>query len=1736
MKNKTKRIISGFLAVTLCVMLNINPLGIIIKEVLNTELANKLGIFGQNVLYVLSNDISTVLAEDPPAPDPDPVPDPVPGGDTTVTCDCDFDDTGIIKAIEAAEESVGTKIETAEDTISSGIDDVNKTLEAINKNIDKYGQMLHGDLQAILEQLKLISHQYKVAYVHSVNQLDQGCLWYPTTDDVPYLELLPYALENYAAVDWTYWNTGIDETNKKIYSTGTTTDGITWYQGRFGVPDVPKNETKFIRALQVLGYDAIVRAEGYVVSNGTASYNHIYMPEENVTWSDVVQIMYKALGQEEYTYSYSVEPDYRFGSYDENKNWVPNENSINTPLVKDFSNVEFLDFEHGKFNLFISRSNPITDVKVDSTTNKVEYVVKDVYWNKAIADKLVSPSKKNQPISGKDFIALVTDMMHLYGEPVMNQDEIDSLIQVYGTGYPIQLGVDLADDWAYLKVRGVLNDDIEFTGMISREVLLNVGMCVKDPASRSDYKTVQFVLNIDKDMQSEGYYPVNDLNFTMDGFNVTTEIDYENCAYYDYFLAKSQNPINAQGIAPYFGEEKQEIHDFYVYDMATNAVMDNTECEYYVDGMGNEFYHFRVPKEFSSQNRTIIIRPLIPDGYTTKLEEFWIEPANQGGGVYTTYSQEAGKNVLKVSKTKYRTFSEMNTDQEWYQFVDWRNSRQTEPSKTSYSGEKTILELVSTFWNKWTAPMVVQARPVSPEDASPDDGAVCIRYTLMKGEGLIGDQADAAKYEGTTFDRKNNDNIADLYVAMLYRMWQFDKATGYFSNAWNYNNDGNIHEKVDPGRDIVNLIEAWISVNSYAEPWTSSNCVSVGNTLFDFGKYDWSSANSSKWQITNILYSAPLTSNMFKKGSSNNGINDNTAMQNAMEGVQYTIDPNIPEYVYKDLNGYSLIKSDANQYDSYDSYDFINEAAAVLYNMGILSADITDGSCNVKMRDDAYLRAAMISRWFDMGVIGNGKVTNVWYDYNYGTTNPTYVINCTNKDASEEICAAIGEISANPSVINKKASDYGGELINTDNTLGGDISTSMADSAVMNRNENILLSWTDLIDAGVMVNTFRSGKPEPVNGIYYLQSFQGLIKVNDNAKTILIGTTYYNLSNTDSSGKVTGPRLVWVDPDTGETYFDYRCVMGLSSLGISVDEDAAIVTAQEDSLGVGNSVVYKINKNGISSGLMDTKKYNMYQYPLIDEDPIKLYRIYSTAYDGDDLKTVQTVGTPEKYWGDAQQSSMTRISLSSFNPTANYLVVIRQDGEDWRNPHAGLFVWFPKVAFEGSTNYNTYHKGDYNDTLHTGAKTYSGEFGNLSSYLETLGITSSDKWYDKMTLEAAYYLWQYTNGGMVLSADYCLRYFDITDNTAVSTESYNGDKVLGNVPGIVYWLDGIGYVYNVPNKSEYSHEKYLTGQYMLPYYFDPDKNKIINTNVDYYGELKLDDTKSYNGYGYCIGRDGIYNIFDLNNGNNNDGLVQIGKDTMPYWGPSNTKQLPYSPESVIYAPAGYYYMFGGGDAEYITGNKLQGNITTINKVYLGTQRLEYDKIDSNSEPLYFRGHKNLQSLSLPGDTKFYLVYKGGVEGDVLVSATSMLLPVAAGRSLQVDITNYYTNDFRNWTDSIGLTSIIDAIDEGTSFIILFAFKVLPFVGICLMTILVGFAVMSDVKIVRIICEKVIDPVKILTVGRKDINTWTWSPKTVIPLIVLYLSFGLVLNGNIIRLTQWVMQIYGEFNMWFRNIF
>lgn len=1673
MRQKLKRVTSFVLAVTLCVTLNINPIAGLISEILRTKFVHKLGVIGDNIVYVLSNtelrNVDVVFADEEGPTDVEVVNTPTVNIGTA---------NGIIDAINSLADTNSNNhaatqqhIDASAENIVAGIDIMNRALnKTINDCTDRIIKQMIEDTDRIVEAIRAAQHEYKVCYLYSINNQNDQMLWRPTLEELPGADVLPYITTGYSNVYSGFWNTGIDNTTNR---------GVN--QAAFGIQDITRSNNSVSRALEVLGYDAIIRQEGYYGAAGSnkGTYVQVLMPDGDITWGDAVQVIYKALGQYQYSYSYfttsaDIQPE-------------------TSPLSQNLSNITTFDSSEGAYYLFVSRSDRLKGASLTQLDN--------VYWEKAQSDGFVLKDNYSKNITWVDFIQLCENMMYAYGEPVINDTEINALLQVYGAEYPIQLGRDIADSWAYLKARGILNiDNIDWSSCVTRDELLDVCMRIQDNDSRTDYKNIQLTMDINNAMQADGYYPCQNVSYSTDKFSVSTTLDYASADYYDYFVLVSSQTLGTytdlggvHNISPCFvtydGKDSNAIK---IVEAGTNNIISGSNVLGKAsDPDGNVYYHFRVP---SSYTGTIRIDSNNESDFPKYID---IDASNSGGGVYTSFSKDnycSGKNGdsdisetgLMVTLEGHRTFGNMNGNSSfWKTCVDYVRHGGTNPKTIALNPNASLREYLAFEWNKWTTPMEVEAAKVSMADDS--------SYMSIS----IDSETEVKASNG---NHRASDMETDFKANSISRLLNSTASVLHDSN-WN------------------TLLTGCANKEQYKRAIIS---------MFDVleGTID----------ITDL---SPTVKAAFESGNKITGVPYGTTFASILYGDMTTANRLINASMFHgDSSRLTFLK------DTYATQDFSKKLTKDKFFSGrdsFKSRTLAQCDSLYNIIKNGKLRRVDCKPEFNSTMQTIGKVEYKLYADDYDIVKSALgKIASLTEDGEQPLDSPIqqGNVDAQQATIDQNQS-----TVSTD-ILAMNVSNSM----IMNRmlTDNILIPWKDLLACGVVQDTFGDMMPTPKDdGIYYLQTVQGIVKVNPTYYSILIGTTYYNLRN--SSGQ--GPRLVYIDDE--DVYFDYRCIMGIATTDINNDEEILQeVTKTDNCLGVGKSTVYTFNRNGIDNSIMQTEDLNLYNWPNLPNstsslsvDSFTVRGIKNTDYDGASLSINSGAGE-FTYWGGTQDSGIVRVPLSTFFPTANWITVIKASDDvedDGKIIHAGLFVWYPRAGLR-DPSFGTLVGPD--DGVNAFAKNGDTTYSQLTELLQGLDKNDYDpssNWYDAMTYDAMVNLYSLSGGGSFINENFTVRYFDITGNSMVeSRNSYMekisaydsiNDKLDGNQMGSIYWMEGVGFVYNVPSIDKFSFDQYVVGAFPLPLVYAKagtiaglNHDSILSINPDYYGEVMTNPASSSysSGYGYAMGTLGAYDALSLNNGK--AGCVSdwtVGLNVSSGQIISNRRVTDI--ENIKYAPSGVYAWFGGSQVPSITEKRLTQQVLSANNVYLGTQRLYFaDNKTGTTDKFYYRANKLTDPITFTAiEPKFYLVYQGNQDHrDCYVSLGCNLKFVDIENISSSGVQEWDNTDVFDWLSKLKITHLLNTLDSWASWVILFVFYVCPIIGWALTTILFGLSFCGGNQTAVKIADKFFDPVRALTLGYKNIETIRWQD-TWVAVFLLYIAEALILNGNIIKLLSWV---------------
>lgn len=1486
---------------------------------------------------------------------------------------------------------------------------------------------------------------------------------------------------------------------------GKSSDGA----GKIKVMNAPEGQTGLHEA-----YDMA----GNVEPTSLAVLYQEFIPEQDITWLDAVTVLYKALKQHLYTYQTFSTPNTR----------ITPETS---PAYAGFSNIVPDDngFYNGyDFYMYLNRSNV-----VNGTVEN--YNMEAVYWQKALNEQFVTrKTDMNSPITASEFYILATKMMQAYGEPVINQDEIKALLQVYGTDYPVTLGFEVADAWAYLKVRGCLNKNIVPSGYLTRDELLDICMCIADPDSRSDYKNINVVLDLSDVLRDNGYYPAYDLNFSVGAFTATDEIDYTQMDQYTYLIAKQDKfKLGETGMLRVY--ESPDVNGKELKNAAASAsTLKVGEDEFYVVHLPNGNDGSEVKTAYIAMVNAVT-NTVVPGDVS------WFEiPASaQIGGLFLGgYTLDGGNEIAVVNTegTAWKPFDYRAADKDLIRFNDAiRSGKEVSGYVASNASNATLKEKIAYDLDKWFSPMIVEAAEPS--------------LTLSNSTTI--------KFADIGSGSKNGTQLLQSSVA------------GSLTNSYS-----------------VESIKT-VDLDSYEDKIKEINVAGNGETLM-LNRLWWLCNTNGASNVYPVGQTVNHTMYHFAEGYYNGKILPGTA------GVlaQYDYGINLKSTLESN-NSMSATLADnrANRV----TINYPSNMALLAYSLGMMPIphllEVEKGSppltITIKTSDGTN---SLLARFNCLGSNNKNDIASDVLKLLSSTEGIEEKVRVARSEYNTKVSAVDGGyyITCNDS---QAVADLIGSCAVSDVST---LTQTVASTAVMNRENQLMLSWSDMLKSGVVYSTKDGGQPKKHNdGAYYFMTRYGQVMVNDEKHTIQVGTVLYDLSYSQSNGE--SPKLVYIDNEqAGEMYFDVRCVMGMITTTYTRNNTKTI--ALRKTLGQGEYTNYEISNDGWGADGVSIKHVLCFNFPEVNENDFSQNMpsdgsyvvdiLRSTSLDG--IEYSDTDGSSFIYWDGSVNA--TRYLMSSFAPTANWLTVIDDDGAEFK---ASLFVYYPKIVFEGKDgevggfvddpSSNTVIRPSPPDDADerwkdlsvklseaAGLKNSSGQ--NVEKMILNLyDVASVDdaEWYIKMSIDAIVDLYLLT-GKYYVSPDYVVREFVITDNSCTQVEAWkdydctekeiypesaqqhglerNFYKESGNAVGAIYWLEGVGFVYNMPYVGEdddcFTLQKYFDGEYALPLACDntgkyKTNSGIINYNMNYYGMgvKKGNIIGDEIPYGYVLCDDGY--VHYTHSDREQKILDGYSYEDLPHEGDevNGMLTLPFTTgeNGLVLAPGGIYFSFGGNATVSTKVKSINDYNTKVNRFYYGNGRITLNKVMSKTSSSTFNFVSTAYNpINILSEQEFYKVWQG-VGTEAFIARNSFLEPAASDDVNRVTSEDWLPNGLTDWFAELGSNDLITAIDMCSSMLILFAFYVLPIVGIIIMTILVGLSFLGDNKVVQWIVSKTFDPIRILTIGHRNIHTWKWN-KVLVPCILLYVSFALFLRGNIIRIIMYLANWYDSVMQWARAVF
>lgn len=1783
MIKKCKRIISGALAVTLCVAMNINPLATIAGAIVESGIIDKASTIGKNLAYIADGYPENVYASGQTV------------DSVVVNCSCDHEDySNILERINGnLEYEDGSQLDTIRRDITV-IRGYNKELVELSESIDQTTKAILQDTHYIIQQLGYdptatgvkpknvresfehvsdqldqISHEYRVANIKSINNMFPGALWKPKFEEVPNLTEYCEITGGFANTYNGYWDTSYDESVESVLPTEKALeelgyDAIIRAEGILPVGvALPLGEgTDKAEVTLAMPYDTVTGGSGMSTSNEvlvydsegnldvvyndwgqiTDSYNisdsiptsqmikleQITIPSSNITYLDAVTVLYKALGEDIVTLEglYTRNPDLEVES---------------SPLAKGLPGV--VDNWQGyDYYVFATRANPITyEIQGDNSLIRYEYS----YWKKAVSAGFVNYNLRDEPISAVDFCTLASKMMTAYGEPELTDDELHTLLQVYGSYYPIQMGENIALSWAYLKARGILTEDNFpdiYTETISRDQLLDMCARIKNPDLRATYKNIELAITLDDVVVDKGVYPY--YNFAIDRGGemfLETTIDYTTLNHYTYLFPMTTDGDKSVNLG-YGGAGF--VFTSTDYTTLVEGAMYNGMIKLMDDTGGHYYYVVQIPKDYKGNAylRFVDVNDQERDLGTVASIEF--NPSWMCGGIFTQYefNDVNGKRVATLCDVEegvnWFSFSTQpnNMDLIWFGDKIRCNAEEEEPelqtAALTTTANPTALESLEVFWNKLTTPMVVKAAengttPVSEAKWSFDSDITDVNG----GSSLLG------------YLKDSDGNSVDLKGYYLIDQDSYTDSTGV---NYIYSDNKSAIQRAVHSKAVTLVCRA---------------------------------ALCSDYKISDAIdkYHADMTKTNPKHSGG--------------DGLQNLLTLSLSDRAkFKDFVG------DANTY-------YTDEYFPALYYLGANGAKNIPGTSpsvqpqtplNPNLTNNETIRSLRTVE-SNPGLMDTvDKVLNNIYTLDNG-------FDCSPISVDGKVVASGDKSSVqlfNQSIANFLSDDN----FNSTGTVGLKdvrLDTTLETSVLMSRQNQIYVAWTEMVKYGIAKDIDEDGKPtlSKSDGVYEFYTHNGVVRVDDVNKIIQIGTQIYSFNYPND---LDPPALVQSNSDGTEIYFDIRCITGVSN-GDGYTLDAGKASRQELVIGAGDYSILCLSGSGSSnSGSMKTKRAPVVPYAEQSEinagtlasNEMKVEVIERTIYDSSPavnnvVGSNTTATKPFIYWknangtddvnDDTQIDNATRITMANTIPIANWLFTTTDDGTAFGGK---LYVFYLKQAFtEGfySARAGTTvtmpepkkaHIDEWSGVLYSDAiQTIASRYPTMQfeKYFNEWYGTDTHPWAVQMTKCALANLAADT-GVLWSDEQYYVRVFDFTNSSAANntyetdftkdslevTDNPSTSKVdeaveRSNQPGAMYFLDFLGYVYNMPLMQNFDLMDYYTGKYPLP--LATSSAEVIDYNFNYYGTTNIAygeqvdiplgiDLTSYGFVKYGCDSNGaiikapnaVYenlkeNKFKLKDvydppftvGTDNEGNVGSG----------------IGEGSFCAAPSGVYMRYGlFRDTDYDKKiSDISQSMTDLNDFYIGSRRVVMSDNNSPTNEMRYWNYASKDYGPIGISASFYAELchkymdnwsKGYTTNAYVINTNAIKTPffIATGDVITLGV---QTPEI-DWDGRAKLVSILDAIDQGTKWWVWCCLTIAPILCLILMTILIGLSFITESKIWLAFCDKFFDPVRLLTFGARDSHRWNWR-RVLIPCLITYIAFALLCNANILKIIIWVVDAW-----------
>ena len=111
-------------------------------------------------------------------------------------------------------------------------------------------------------------------------------------------------------------------------------------------------------------------------------------------------------------------------------------------------------------------------------------------------------------------------------------------------------------------------------------------------------------------------------------------------------------------------------------------------------------------------------------------------------------------------------------------------------------------------------------------------------------------------------------------------------------------------------------------------------------------------------------------------------------------------------------------------------------------------------------------------------------------------------------------------------------------------------------------------------------------------------------------------------------------------------------------------------------------------------------------------------------------------------------------------------------------------------------------------------------------------------------------------------------------------------------------------------------------------------------------------------------------------------------------------------------------------------------------------------------------------------------------------------------------------DWDEWTTQ----RLLEDFEFGIAIAMILVLNILPRLALAILLLLVALGCIQNVKFWQLFCDRIWDPYKFLTFGRRDVHTFR-SLTTFRNSIIAMAVFALFVDGTIIHIYEWIVQFF-----------